>query len=500
MNELLQRGAGILCHVSSLPGKYGIGSLGKEAYAFADWLKSAHIKYWQILPLAQTGYGDSPYMSVGCNSGNPYFIDLEALRDDGLLDDEELASCEVPFGPVNYGDLYEKRFNVLRIAYARFNIKDEEFTAFVDSGEFEDYAVFMSLKSRYSCTFDAFPDSYKYTENLAIKDFKASVYKSDYCFWLFLQFVFRKQWLKLKDYVNSLGIKIIGDVPLYVAYDSADVWAHPELFKLDEDLHPTEVAGVPPDYFAPTGQLWGNPVYNWEVMESDNYDWWINRIKQASKLLDIIRIDHFRGFDRYYSIPAGETTAENGEWKQGPGLKLFLQIKMRLGDIPVIAEDLGIVDAGVEKLRRRTGYPGMKIMLFAFDGKEENPYLPKNIESNSVAYTGTHDNATCLGLLERMTEPQFKVFKSRLRAALKDEGVVYPFVTREQAVRALCLCVFASNAGVSVIPVQDLLCLDDRARMNMPGTSQGNWRFRLAELPDRKTTAILRSIVEEYGR
>ena len=289
-------------------------------------------------------------------------------------------------------------------------------------------------------------------------------------------------------------------MPLYVAYDSADVWAHPELFKLDEDLHPTEVAGVPPDYFSPTGQLWGNPVYNWEVMESDNYDWWINRIKQASKLLDIIRIDHFRGFDRYYSIPAGETTAENGEWKQGPGLKLFLQIKMRLGDIPVIAEDLGIVDAGVEKLRRRTGYPGMKIMLFAFDGKEENPYLPKNIESNSVAYTGTHDNATCLGLLERMTEPQFKVFKSRLRAALKDEGVVYPFVTREQAVRALCLCVFASNAGVSVIPVQDLLCLDDRARMNMPGTSQGNWRFRLAELPDRKTTAILRSIVEEYGR
>ncbi|MDE7330373.1 MAG: 4-alpha-glucanotransferase, partial [Clostridia bacterium] len=470
MNELLKRGAGVLCHISSLPNKYGIGSLGKEAYAFADWLKNCGVKYWQILPLAQTGYGDSPYMSVSCNSGNPYFIDLEALRDEGLLDDEELSSCETPFGPVDYGSLYENRYNVLRLAYARFNVKDEEFTAFVESGEFDDYAVFMSLKTRYAGTFDTFPDSYKYTENLAIKDFKASVYKSDYCFWQFLQFVFRKQWLKLKEYVNSLGIKIIGDLPLYVAYDSADVWAHPELFKLDDELHPTEVAGVPPDYFSPTGQLWGNPIYNWEVMESDNYEWWINRIRTASKLYDVIRIDHFRGFDRYYSIPAGEVTAENGEWKQGPGLKLFMQIKFRLGDIPVIAEDLGVMDAGVEKLRQRTGYPGMKIMLFAFDGKDSNAYLPANIQENSVAYTGTHDNATCMGLLSKMNEEQFRVFKTRLRSALHGEGVVLPFVTREQAVCALCTCVLACNADVAVLPVQDILALDDRARMNMPAT------------------------------
>lgn len=500
MNRLTQRGGGVLCHISSLPNEYGIGSLGKEAYAFADWLKSAHVKYWQILPLAHTGYGDSPYSSACCNSGNPYFIDLESLRDEGLLDDEELASCRMPAGDVDYGELYKKRFDILRLAYARFNLKDEEFVAFENSGEFEDYAVFMSLKTRYAGSFDTFPDSYKYTENLAIKDFKATVYKSDYCFWLFLQFIFRKQWFKLKNYVNSLGISIIGDLPLYVAYDSSDVWANPELFKLDEELHPTEVAGVPPDYFSPTGQLWGNPVYNWELMESDGYDWWINRIKKASELYDIIRIDHFRGFDRYFSIPAGSETAETGEWKHGPGLKLFVEIKKRLGDIALIAEDLGVMDYGVEKLRQRTGYPGMKIMLFAFDGKPNNPYLPANIDENSVAYTGTHDNATALGLLNKMNENQFRVFKSRLRAALKGEGVEFPFVTRKQAALALCVCVLACKANLAILPVQDLLGLDNSARMNMPSTAQGNWRFRLDSLPDRKVTAELRKIIKHFNR
>lgn len=500
MENLLPRGAGILCHISSLPNKYGIGSLGKEAYEFADYLKSSHIKYWQILPLAQTGYGDSPYSSVCCNSGNPYFIDLVALRDEGLLDDEELAGCEMPAGPVDYGAIYEKRYETLRLAYARFNIKDEEFVSFIESGEFEDYAVFMSLKSRYSGTFDTFPEAFKYTENLAIQDFKQTVYKSEYCFWQFLQFVFKKQWLKLKEYVNSLGIMIVGDLPLYVAYDSADVWAHPELFKLDEELHPTEVAGVPPDYFSATGQLWGNPIYNWELMEADGYDWWVNRIRKAHGLYDVIRIDHFRGFDRYYSIPAGETTAEKGEWKQGPALKLFVQLKHRLGDVPVIAEDLGVMDYGVEKLRQRTGFPGMKIILFAFDGKQTNPYLPRNIQENAVAYTGTHDNATALGLLNKMTDAQFRVFKTRLRAALKDEGVVYPFVTRKQAALALCVCVLASNANVAILPIQDLLILDGFARMNLPSTAEGNWRFRLLEQPSRKSAAILRKTLKEFNR
>lgn len=491
MEKLMERGAGVLCHISSLPGKYGIGTLGKEAYDFADFLKSARVKYWQILPLAQTGYGDSPYSSVCCNSGNPYFIDLEALRDEGLLDEDELASCEMPQGETDYGALYKTRYDVLRLAYARFNIKDEDFVNFVESGEYDDYAVFMSLKSRYSGSFSSFPDSYKYIENLAIKEFRETVYKSDYCFWIFLQYVFKKQWTKLKEYVNSLGIKIIGDLPLYVAYDSSDVWARPELFRLDEDLNPTEVAGVPPDYFSPTGQLWGNPVYNWDLMESENYDWWIKRIKKAMETVDIIRIDHFRGFDRYFAIPADAPTAETGEWKQGPGLRLFMQIRRKLGNVPIIAEDLGIIDYGVERLRQRTGYPGMKIMLFAFDGKPTNPYLPRNIQENSVAYTGTHDNATTLGLLNRMDESQFKVFKARLRAALVDEKVVFPFVTKEEAARALCVSVLASKADIAVLPIQDLLLLDDTARMNVPSTAEGNWKFRLEKQPTRDRKSVV---------
>lgn len=500
MSSLFERGAGVLCHISSLPNKYGIGTVGEEAYRFADYLKSSHVKYWQILPLQQTGFGNSPYSSVCCNSGNPYFIDLVALQREGLLDEEELKSCEAVSGDIDYGKLYETRYNALRLAYARFNIKDKEFVKFVESGEFEDYAIFMSLKSRYSGSFDTFPDSYKYTENLAIKDFKETVYKSDYCFWLFLQFVFRKQWLKLKEYVNSLGIKIIGDLPLYVAYDSSDVWARPELFMLDEELKPTEVAGVPPDYFSPTGQLWGNPIYNWELMEQENYSWWVDRIKKTSRMVDIIRIDHFRGLDRYFSIPADAQTAEKGEWKQGPGLKLFMQLKRHLGNIPMIAEDLGVMDYGVEKLRQRAGMPGMKIILFAFDGRPVNPYLPSNITENSVAYTGTHDNNTCLGLLNKMTEEQFFVFKSRLREELKKEGVHLPFKTREEAVRALCMCVLASKADLAILPIQDVLALDESARMNSPSTAEGNWEFRLTEIPSRFNAAVVRKAVKEFNR
>ena len=496
----LERGAGILCHISSLPNKYGIGSLGKEAYAFADFLKAAHVKYWQILPLTQTGYGDSPYQSVSCISGNPYFIDLEALKDEGLLDETDLLACEAPAGDIDYGALYASRYRALKTAYSRFNIRDEEFVKFVESGEFEDYALFMSLKNRYSGTFDTFPESYKYKDNLAISEFKSAKYKSGFCFWQFLQFKFKEQWNKLKEYVNSLGIKIIGDIPLYVAYDSADVWAHPELFQLDEDLKPVKVAGVPPDYFSKTGQLWGNPLYNWEVMAENGYKWWIERIKHAAELYDVVRIDHFRGLDKYYAVPYGETTAEKGEWIKGPAMKLFDAVKKELGEIPIIAEDLGITDEGVEKLREETGFPGMKIVLFAFDGKPDNDYLPQNMQENSVAYTGTHDNATALGLFERMSDEQFKVFKKRLREAFASEGVAYPFTTREQAARALCVCTMASPANVAVLPIQDLLGLNDGARMNVPSTAQGNWRFRLEEMPDRKTAAVMRLMVKEYQR
>ena len=500
MIGIYERGAGVLCSISSLPNKYGIGSLGDEAYEFVRILNKTHVKYWQILPLVQTGFGDSPYQSVCCNSGNPYFIDLKALREEGLLDEEELKSAEAPMGNVDYASLYEKRFNILRLAYARFNVKDKEFVQFVENGMFDEYAMFMSLKSRYDVSFDSLPDAYKYREKLAMLEFKRSVYKSDYLFWQFVQFIFFRQWKKLKEYANSLGIKIIGDLPLYVAYDSADVWSNPKLFKLDKELRPTSVAGVPPDYFSEKGQLWGNPLYDWEAMSKDNFEWWIKRIQWAHELYDIIRIDHFRGLDRYYSIPAGSETAETGEWLQGPGIRLFSEIGRRLGNVDIIAEDLGVIDNGVVRLRERTGFPGMKVLQFAFDGSSDNPYLPENIEKNSVAYTGTHDNDTMLGFINAMDEPEFRRFKTQIRAALRYENIIMPFVSREETAMAVNVCALASRARIAVLPIQDVMLLDSSARMNTPSTELGNWQFRMSGFPSRKHCAILRKMIDNYKR
>lgn len=500
MSSINKRGAGLLCHISSLPGKYGIGGLGKEAYDFCDFLKRAHVSYWQILPLAQTGYGDSPYQSVCCNSGNPYFIDLQDLYDRGLLDDKELASCEMPAGNIDYAELYMKRYAVLRLAFARFNLRDPDFVEFVGSGEYDDYAMFMSLKTHYSGTFDGFPDAYKYREKSALDEFKSTVYKKEYCFWLFLQYIFKLQWAKLKAYANSLGIKIIGDLPLYVAYDSSDVWGRPELFMLDKELKPTDVAGVPPDYFSKTGQLWGNPLYNWERMAEDNFSWWINRLKKAAELYDAVRIDHFRGFDRYYSIPFGAETAVVGEWKDGPAMKFFDAVKPHIGDLGIIAEDLGVMDDGVIKLRTETGFPGMKILLFAFDGEETNAYLPSNCDENSVMYTGTHDNDTALGFLQKLSGSKFLKLKKILRAELKKEGAVYPFVSRSETVKALCICALASPSRLAVLPVQDILGLDGSARMNTPSVARDNWRFRLENIPSRADAAVVRRYVKLFDR
>lgn len=500
MIGIYERGAGVLCAISSLPNEYGIGSLGDEAYEFARLLKKAGVKYWQILPTVQTGYGDSPYQSVCCFSGNPYFIDLKALHRNGLLDEEELQSAVMPEGDIDYAKLYECRFNLLRLAYARFNVRDKEFTAFVESREFDDYALFMSLKSRYGGTFDTLPDAYKYREKLAMLEFRRSVMKSDFLFWQFVQFVYRQQWNKLKAYVNSLGIKIIGDIPLYVAYDSSDVWSHPELFKLDKNLRPTLVAGVPPDYFSKSGQLWGNPIYNWEVMFGDGFDWFVKRIEKAKNQFDIVRIDHFRGLDRYYAVPADKEDATEGEWMQGPSVRLFYEIRRKIGDVNIIAEDLGITDAGVMRLIERTGFPGMKVLQFAFDNNPFNAYLPENIRENSVVYTGTHDNDTTLGYLNAMTDEEFKDFKTQLRAALKSENAVYPFVTREQAVWAMNVCALASNANIAILPVQDVTGLDGKARMNVPSTPDGNWKFRMDKMPSRRSIALLKRAINDYNR
>lgn len=494
------RAMGVLCHISSLPNKYGIGSLGRESYEFADLLKKAGVKYWQVLPLQQTGYGDSPYQSVCCLSGNPYFIDLEDLCKHRLLTEEELASAETPIDDVDYAELYEKRYALLRQAYMRFNISSREFVDFIESGEFEDYALFMSLKARYGGTFDTFPEAYKYKEHLAVYEFRKSVYRSDYCFYLFLQYIFKKQWKKLKDYVNALGIKIIGDIPLYVAYDSADVWAQPELFRLDEDLKPTEVAGVPPDYFSAKGQLWGNPLYNWNVMRAENYSWWINRVKKAKEMYDVIRIDHFRGFDRYYSIPYGAVDATVGKWVQGPGKELFDRIENSLGKTFIIAEDLGILDDGVIALRDNCGFPGMNVLLFAFSGEEDNAYLPKNMVKNSVTYTGTHDNDTSVGYAGGMEKKEFLSYKKQLRKTLKELGVYVPVVDEKDTAVALCAIAAYCKSNLSVLPVQDILALGREARMNTPSTDSGNWRFRLKEMPNRRAMAELKKLIVGSGR
>lgn len=498
--ENKKRGLGVLCHISSLPNEYGIGSLGKEAYEFADLLKKANVKYWQILPLQQTGYGDSPYSSVCCNSGNPYFIDLVDLKNQGLLDEGELEGAKEPCGNVDFDGLSTRRYELLRKAYSRFNIRSQEFIDFINSGEYEDYALFMSLKERYGDSFYNFPDAYKYKEHLAMYEFRNAVYRTDYCFWLFLQFQFNRQWQALKAYVNSLGIKIIGDIPLYVAYDSSDLWARPELFQLDEDLKPVKVAGVPPDYFSAKGQLWGNPLYNWTVAKAENYDWWIARIAKAKQMYDVIRIDHFRGFDRYYAIPADAEDATVGEWEQGPGKEFFDEIEKRLGHTEIIAEDLGVIDEGVIGLRDGCGLPGMNILLFAFDGSEDNSYLPKNIVENSVTYTGTHDNDTAVGYVEQLSEEEYKAFKTRLRKTMKEQGIYEPLVTTKDVGWALCKVAAHSKSYMAILPVQDILGQDNSCRMNIPSTPTGNWQYRLEKMPSRRSMAMLKKLIKDSNR
>lgn len=500
MENNLRRGAGILCHISSLPGKYGIGSFGKEAYEFVDFLERSKIKYWQILPLVQTGYGDSPYQSVCCNSLNPYFIDVESLAERGLLTRDELAAAEMPAGKVDYGALYSRRYAALRLAYRRFNVNDAAFKEFVESGLYDDYALFMSLKSIYGGTYRDWPRAFKFKEELAISELRKNVYKKEYCFWQFLQFECMNEWRALKSYANGKGIEIIGDIPLYVADDSSDVWAHPEMFLLDKNLNPTEVAGVPPDYFSATGQLWGNPLYDWDAAKKDGYKWWTERMARACELYDVVRIDHFRGFDRFYAIPEGAATAEVGEWRDGPGIALFEAAKAALGPVKIIAEDLGILDDGVIALRDKTGFPGMKIMLFAFDGNENNEYLPQFIEENTVTYTGTHDNDTAFGFILGMDDGQFFKFRKLLRAALRYEGDSYPVVDRHEAARGVVRCALGTKSVMAVVPIQDILGLDNSARMNVPSTPSGNWQFRLEKIPDRRIAAWLRNMVKASGR
>lgn len=488
----LKRETGILCHISSLPGKYGIGSLGKEAYRFAKKLAQSGVKYWQVLPLVQTGYGDSPYSSVSCNSGNPYFIDLDMLAKQKLLTKEELKSAQRK-GEVSYGELYEERYTLLRKAFSRFFFDDEDFRDFIKSGVAEDYSLFMTAKTVFGGSFTDWEAPIRDRNPEALEKLRTD-YHEEYLFWQFLQYEFRREWFALKAYCNKSGLKIIGDIPLYVAYDSADVWAYPELFKLNKKFSPEKVAGVPPDYFSETGQLWGNPVYDWKEHALDDYGWWRGRLADALEIYDVVRIDHFRGLDRYYEIPYGAKTAEKGSWQDGPKEKLFEGIDPE----KVIAEDLGVIDEGVKALLEKTGFSGMKVLLFAFDGNPNNDFLPKNIGENSVCYTGTHDNDTVAGYIKSLSAEEFILFRSRVAAALEQSGVYVSLGGQgEKFPEAFVRLALSSKARLAIIPVQDVLGLDNKARMNVPGTQSGNWNFRLSRQPDMKN---LKKIIKLYRR
>lgn len=494
------RGAGVLLHVSSLPGKYGIGTLGKAAYEFVDFLKKAGVRYWQVLPLVQTGFGDSPYQSVCCQSGNPYFIDPDKLFEEGLLFKEELKEGTMPAGKVDYALLYEKRYALLRKAFARFNVWKKGFVRFVESGKFKAYAEYMTIKTKFkNRSFDEWEDGYKFNRREVVEPYIVA-HREEFLFWQWVQYEFAAQWKKLKGYANKKGIKLIGDIPLYVAYDSVDVWGMPELFQLNEDRSLKEVAGVPPDYFSETGQLWGNPLYDWEGQKKTGYAWWIGRLKDALTVYDVVRIDHFRGLDRYYAIPGDRTDAVVGRWRNGPKAELFEKAEEALGEMNAIAEDLGVLDDGVKKLLADTAYPGMKILLFAFEGGEDNPYLPENIGHNSVCYTGTHDNDTAMGYYKRLSTAQKRIVRENIRKSLHARGLSLPLRSNRDICTALLHLLFECDACLSVLPLQDLFCLDNGARMNTPATGGENWRFRLKKIPSADDAAYLRRLLKKYNR
>ncbi len=489
------RAGGILLPVSSIPSKYGIGTFSKEAYEFVDFLAQAGQKYWQILPLGPTGYGDSPYQSFSTFAGNPYYIDLEQLIEKGWLTKKDCDKCD--FGEneayVDYEKIYKSRFGLLFKAFLNSEIeKDEAFCDFVKENEdwLSDYALYMAVKdSKKGISWSEWEEDIKMRREDALSSYGEKL-KQQVLFYEFQQYLFASQWTKLKAYANGKGIEIIGDIPIYVAFDSADTWANPELFQLDEACIPVAVAGCPPDAFSATGQLWGNPLYRWDYHKNTGYAWWLRRIEHCFKLYDVVRIDHFRGFDEYYAIPYGDPTAEFGHWEKGPGYELFKVMKEKLGNKSVIAEDLGFLTPSVIKLVKKTGYPGMKILQFAFDSREESDYLPHNYQSNSVVYTGTHDNNTTLGWLSEMS-PRDRKFAKRYLDIKSNKDIEWKFIR----------AALSSVSDTAIIPMQDYLGLGGEARINMPSTLGDNWKWRMQK--DALTKELAEKIYSNckmYGR
>lgn len=488
------RESGILMHITSLPGRYGIGTMGREAYAFIDFLKRAGQRYWQILPLTPTGYGDSPYQSCSAFAGNPYLIDLSLLVAQGLLQQEEVdgISWNYQDNKVDFGLISTHRIPVLRLAFARFRDK-EKLDAFCSSNAswLSDFALFMALKKQNNGK-----PWYDWDEKLRNRD-PDTVWRTrralaqEIRFQSFVQFLFAEQWQALRDYAHENGVKIIGDVPIYVPYDSVDVWVNPELFQLDEEGVPTAVAGCPPDGFTADGQLWGNPLYRWQLMMKDGYGWWLRRLRAAGKLFDVIRLDHFRGFESYWSVPYGDATARNGHWEKGPGMDFIHTIQTQLPDIRLIAEDLGFLTQEVLDLRDHSGLPGMKVLGFAFDSRDPSDYLPYHYTANSVCYTGTHDNMTMRQWFEN-ADADSVAYATEYMALSAAEGQVWGVIRTA----------FSSVSDLCIIQMQDYLNLGGEARMNFPGTlSDANWSWRAdKDYLDGKLDEEIFKLTKLYGR
>lgn len=488
--------------IFSLPNKYGIGSFGNESYKFVDYLEKAGQKVWQILPLVQTGYGDSPYSSVSSQSFNPYFISIDGLKNKGLITNAEAKFAVAEDGLINYGNLYAVRYPLLRKAFERFDKQDKDFKRFVKSKKAYDYALFMSIKyASGQKHFYEWERPIMVREEKALKKF-ALDYKDELLFWQFVQFMAEREWLALKKYANGKGISILGDIPLYVALDSVDVWKNPELFKLDEDFKPKKVAGVPPDYFSKTGQLWGNPVYDYVAHEQDGFSWWCERIKNTLEIYDYVRIDHFRAFDRYYEIDFGRQDATKGEWISVPSEKLFDALHRTIDKSKIIAEDLGIIDDGVRQLLKDVGYPGMKILSFAFNGEENNLYLPENIQENSVCYTGTHDNDTLLGLIESASEWDKKNLISGVKNSMMKAGLKCELKSDIDLLNAIVELGFMTKSKLFIMPWQDVVYKNSDYRINQPGTIKNqNWSVRFSTNNFKKIDALrLRKLTERSGR
>lgn len=489
---LNKRAAGILCPIFSLPSEEGIGTFGKKAYEFVDFLADTKQSYWQVLPMGLTSYGDSPYQSFSSYAGNPYFIDLVFLKEKSYLKDKDL---DIDWGDsryIDYEKLWNKKYELLKKAFQQSDFgKKEMEEACQKFSWLEDFSTYMALK--YANKGKARVEWSEFrTKKTLSQDIVQGLAEEKY-FHMFVQVQFYQQWTKLKQYANNKSISIIGDLPIFVSGDSADVWANPEYFQLDKDGSPSSVAGVPPDYFSETGQLWGNPLYDWDKIEKDKFTWWIRRIQDNLSLYDIVRIDHFRGFESYWSIPAEEKTAIKGQWIEAPGSKLFKTLKKQIPKLPIIAEDLGIITEEVQELIEETGFPGMAILQFAFDDDPENLYKPCNIENNKVVYTGTHDNDTTIGWF---LDPKNKIAVQNALTYLHLPKKCNALEFTDHLIKAAWVC----KANMAIVPIQDLLSLGTEARINTPSTLGNNWKWRMLTMPDNNRKQWLLDLTKKYKR